>query len=157
MGWWIFAEKQNDKSMVHRFATNKGPLFRVLFLGLPTFLALLTIFMIYQSILAFDGDGRNLVLVIVISSIPIFLSIYLLSVWYYSYYEVSEKFLYIRFGFASKKIAFTRIKSIKASTYPSAGVRYALTWNGLLIISKEGYQWFISPEDQAQFLEKIKF
>ena len=142
--------------MAHRFATNKGPLFGLIFLGLPFFGILLTIYMVYRSVVVYDGTAQELALLLISSLILLFLSVFLLRAWYHSYYEVSEQFLYIRFGFTSKKIALARIKSIKTSTYPSAGFRYALAWNGLLIISREGYQWFISPKDQEQFLEKIR-
>jgi len=142
-------------SMIHTFGTMKGPLFRLLFLGVPFAWGIWMCYLFYQSSLGSGANGENLLVLFMSCLVMLLRSWFLLKTWFSSHYEVSKDFLVIRFGFASKKILLAQIKSIKKTSYSSAGIRYALAWNGLLIISHEGYQWFISPKNPKQFLEKL--
>ncbi|MEM8524303.1 MAG: PH domain-containing protein [Bacteroidota bacterium] len=71
-------------------------------------------------------------------------------------YIIDGNYLVYQISFWKKTIPISDIWLIKASTYPSAGYRPALDWNGLKIVYGKDRVVFVSPASQSKFIASLK-
>ena len=78
--------------------------------------------------------------------------------WYYTFYIIEGHRLRYQAGIFSGSLDVRNIVSVLPSKYPSAGIRPAISTEGLLIHCSGGQQLFVSPVNEAAFrgaLQKI--
>jgi hypothetical protein len=80
---------------------------------------------------------------------------FLIWSWVATYYEIDKTELRYRSGIFRGSIDLRRINSVKKAAYPNVGNRPALGLTGLIINYEAGYELFVSPADEAGFLQAL--
>jgi hypothetical protein len=71
-------------------------------------------------------------------------------------YVIADDAIFYRSGFLRGKINISQIKSIVKGYTAWSGVRPATATNGLLIVADGGNEIYVSPENQDDFISRIK-
>lgn len=98
------------------------------------------------------GDLNVIALIICVSVLGI-VSLFLIWIWFTTYYIISDVELIIAYGPFKKKIPFDSIISIKKSHNPLAGP--ALSLHRIEIMYNTYNMTYISPVDRESFIEKL--
>ena len=137
------------------FKSRQHLLFRIIFIGLPGILSITLIVIVAPIIQSVEGLFLKLIWIALSC-----LVVYLLWRGGLSFlkttYSIDKGKLSYRYGIIKGVIAIDQIKSIKQSSYPSAGNRPALDLTGLDIRYGEGYSLFLSPEREDEFVHRLK-
>jgi len=72
------------------------------------------------------------------------------------YYSIDEDFLYFQGSLNGNKIALSDIRAVYSDYMPTGGKRPALNTKGLIVNYGEGYQLFISPEEESRFIKTLQ-
>lgn len=139
-----------------RFSSRRDFLFTFLMLILPC-VGLATVFIAVARAHAPAATlAEGLTALMIGGGLLIALCWLLIWCWAETYYEVDETELRYRSGVFRGGIDLRRINSVKKADYPNTGKRPALALTGLMIDYEAGYLLFVSPADEAGFIEALK-
>lgn len=85
-----------------------------------------------------------------------FIYFFCIKSYYDCYYLIQGNSFIAKMGLSKKKLNIQSIKSISKDTYPTAGIRPALSFKGITIKYGEGYSIFIAPENETEFISEMR-
>lgn len=93
---------------------------------------------------------------LVVTGLCLFLFWGIYYFWKNTYYEIKDQRLFYYSGVLKGDILIKKITQISAGTYPVAGNRPALAFNGLVILHSSGSELYISPADIEGLIQELK-
>lgn len=139
-----------------RFASRRDFLFTFLLLILPGIGLGAFLVTLLRARGPLPGAGGSAIAMLIGGGLLIAVCWFLIWSWAETYYEIDGRELRYRSGVFRGSIDLRRINSVKKAAYPSAGRRPALSLTGLMIDYEVGYQLFVSPADEAGFLQALQ-
>ena len=144
-----------QEDTVKTFDSTKHPVFLMIFIGIPVFLAAALLNLTLPVI----QTGRpNISLKI---TVTVLLVLMILTLWkaansfMNARYTINEQSLTYKIGVFHGAIPISQMRSISSSRYPLAGNRPALDLEGLLITYGEGYSIFVTPKSAKEFIRVL--
>jgi hypothetical protein len=110
-------------------------------------------FAVGSGIYALIEDTPNTEEKIVSSLLSILLPIFILWIWFTTYYVIDEKHLIVRFGPFKKTVPLHSIKSVKKIMNPLSSL--ALSLKRLEIVYGQYHSVLISPKNRDEFIEVL--
>lgn len=138
-----------------RFKLKKDKTFFVFLVLFPVAIAIYTMALITRQ-------PRNLepinvmVLGFILLMITCFIYFLCIKTYYDNYYIIQNNKLICKIGLSKKIISIDSVKSISKDTYPVAGIKPALSYNGITIKYDAGYSMFISPKEEEHFISELR-
>jgi hypothetical protein len=139
-----------------RFASRRDFLFTFLLLILPVIGLVAFLLNLRHAHAPLARPGVDVAIMLTSGGLLIAVCCFLIWSWAETYYEIDDRELHYRSGVFRGSIDLRRINSVKKAAYPSAGRRPALSLTGLMIDYEVGYQLFVSPADEAGFLQALQ-
>ncbi len=142
--------RENTKTEM-RYESKRDPLYGVIFI------ILILLILFSMASLYWEG-GDNVSLGVVIPTYVFCLAVFgfIVWIWFHTYYEIKEGFIYYRSGPMKGFIPIKSIIKITQNQTMYSGTKPALARNGLIITYSKWNEIYISPLLADDFVKELK-